>query len=352
MWVQPTSGGTAVATYAFDGRGKRSVKVAVQQSGANRTFTIHAGTTIISEFNDASTATYTTGTTPGQAPSDTVSTLLYHHQDHLTTRATTDQQGNVATQRGHYPYGDFWYETGGQAMASVSRKFTKYMVEPEMSSSVVHSATYRQHSARIGRFQTPDRARGDIFAPQRLNRYSYVRNDPVNRWDPKGLDDSPFAIDDDGGGGGGGGGSGDGGGGGGGGDPGAGGFGPNFTPASESGGFMPYGPPMGGGGWLGDTLAGPELIGGGFASPRDDCYRYAADHTIQCLKSVNRALVVGAAGCLALCIPSIPSGPGYPACVTSCFGTILAGAIGYDVFVCWGSYAFEAVLCDLKYGYD
>ena len=212
--VQPAAGGTAITTYAFDGQGRRSVKVAVGQSGSNRTFTLYAGAKIVSEFNDVSTATYTTGTTPHAAPTDSVSTLLYQHQDHLTTRATTDQFGNVATLKGHYPFGDSWYETGA-AMGSVSRKFTRYMVEGELPNSVLHQSMYRQHSARIGRFQTPDRLRGNIFAPQRLNRYSYVRNDPVNRTDPKGLDDDgdsissgdpfgpdPFSLVRDGGGGG------------------------------------------------------------------------------------------------------------------------------------------------------
>jgi RHS repeat-associated protein len=68
----------------------------------------------------------------------------------------------VATLKGHYPFGDSWYDTG-TAMPSVSRKFTKYMVEPELANSVLHASMYREHSARIGRFQSPDRARGYSF---------------------------------------------------------------------------------------------------------------------------------------------------------------------------------------------
>lgn len=211
--VQPAAGGTAITTYAFDGRGKRSVKVAVGQPGSNRTFTLYSGSQIISEFNDASTATYTAGTTPGQAPSDTVSLLLYQHTDHMSTRLTTDQQGNVATQRGNFPYGDYWYENGGAAMGSVPRKFSKYMLDSELSSSALHSSLAREHSARMGRFHTADFVAGRAAVPQRLNRYSYASNDPINRWDPHGLDDWVCVDDCDlfawGGGGGGGAGSGD-----------------------------------------------------------------------------------------------------------------------------------------------
>jgi hypothetical protein len=33
-----------------------------------------------------------------------------------------------------------------------------------------------------------------IYDPQSLNRYSYVRNDPVNRFDPDGRQDEPFIV--------------------------------------------------------------------------------------------------------------------------------------------------------------
>jgi RHS repeat-associated protein len=161
--------------------------VAPQQTGANRTYTLYTGPQVLSEFSDASTATYTTGTTPGQAPSDTVALLLYQHSDHMSKRVATDNFGNVADQKAHYPFGDSWYETGG-AMNSVPHKFTKYMVEPELASSAVHQALYREHSARLGRFHTPDVKPGNQLNPQHMNRYSYAGNDPINMWDPDGLD--------------------------------------------------------------------------------------------------------------------------------------------------------------------
>jgi len=170
---------------AFDGRGRRIIKVAVQQSGNNRMYTIYAGTKIVSEFTDASTATYNSGTTPGQAPSDTVSTLLYQHQDQLTTREVTDNFANVAYQRGDFPYGDQWYDTG-TASLSVMRKYTSYQMEPELSGSLNY-AMAREHSARLGRFHTPDpHPPARNRDPQRLNRYSYVGGDPINHEDPTG----------------------------------------------------------------------------------------------------------------------------------------------------------------------
>jgi RHS repeat-associated protein len=149
---------------------------------------------VISEFSDASTATYTSGTTPGQAPSDTVALLLYQHHDHMNVRVATDNFGNVAYQHANYPYGDQWYDTGA-ASTSVRRKLTKYNLEPELTSSALNVALYREHSARMGRFQAPDQRQGNRRIPQRLNRYSYASNDPINRWDPRGTD-SCQCLDD------------------------------------------------------------------------------------------------------------------------------------------------------------
>jgi YD repeat-containing protein len=75
-------GGGTVATYAFDGHSLRVVKV----WGAGRTFSIFAGSQLISEFDDAASNAYSSGTTPASAGS----------VDMLGTgRVLRDRQGGV-----------------------------------------------------------------------------------------------------------------------------------------------------------------------------------------------------------------------------------------------------------------
>ncbi len=179
---------TLIATYAFDGHSLRTIKVV----GAGRTWYLHAGTELIAEFEDAASATYSTPTNPGGAGSDSGALFLYQHGDHLTGRLTTDQQGNVSNEQGHYPYGESWYATG-TADPSVERKFTSYLKDAEVSTGRLNYAVFRQHSARVGRFLRPDPLLGR--GPQNLNRYAYVGGDPISRRDSTGRDWDPAVID-------------------------------------------------------------------------------------------------------------------------------------------------------------
>ena len=45
----------------------------------------------------------------------------------------------------------------------------------------------RYYDDATGRFLNKDLIRGSIARPQSLNRYAYVQNNPVNRIDPRGL---------------------------------------------------------------------------------------------------------------------------------------------------------------------
>ncbi|MCL4522880.1 MAG: hypothetical protein M1453_13795 [Acidobacteria bacterium] len=173
------------------------MQVSFECEGADRTVYIYAGTQLISEFEDAASNTYSAGTTPGQAGSDSTATMLYQHSDHLTTRLTTDNNGDLSNEQAHYPYGEQWY-AGGTADPSVLRKFTSYQREDEAASGKLNYAVYREQSARIGRFHMADPARGNVRNPQRLNRYAYVSGNPTNRIDPRGLDDGYIGVGDGG----------------------------------------------------------------------------------------------------------------------------------------------------------
>lgn len=185
-----TVGNNLVSTYAYDGNGLRSVKV----TGTSRTFYLYSDGKLISEFGDSSSSSYNPGTTPKQAPSDSVSTILYHHPDQLTTRMTTDNNGNIASQQGHYPYGDLWYATG-TADPSVLLKFTSYYKDMEVASGQLHYAMAREYSGRLGRFNPADPARSLGLSSRHLNFYTYAADDPINLADSSGLSDLFYALE-------------------------------------------------------------------------------------------------------------------------------------------------------------
>ena len=178
---------TLIATYAFDGNSLRTIKVV----GADRTWYLYNGTTLIAEFEDAASATYSSGTNPGGAGSDSGALFLYQHGDHLTTRLTTDQQGNVSNEQAHYPYGESWY-AAGTADPSVERKFTSYLKDSELATGRLSYAVFSEHSARVARFLTPDSAGGGGTEGSALNGYAYSSNNPILPGDgdqPGGPDD-------------------------------------------------------------------------------------------------------------------------------------------------------------------
>jgi RHS repeat-associated protein len=159
------------AAYAYDAAGQR-VRKTVDTTTVTRYpfggYEILPDGTVIKRF--AGIAKKSTGT------------VLFYHLDHLGgTNVITNAAGTKVQLVEYDPWGKVSRSEGdGEA----SLRFTGQRLDPE-SGLMYYGGRY--YDPVLGRFISPDpfvQAPGD---PQALNRYSYVRNNPVNFTDPTGF---------------------------------------------------------------------------------------------------------------------------------------------------------------------
>jgi RHS repeat-associated protein len=160
-------GGTTVAHYVAGGTYERD-----PSTGATRTTYTFAGRTV--------------------AVRDSATGLHYLHQDHLGS--TSLQTSSTGAWEGHEvrgPFGQPWLAAGS---FSTDQRYTGQRSFEAGSSglgggpalgSLLHYQA-RWYSPVLGRFLSPDTIVPDPGNPQDLNRYSYVRNNPLTYTDPTG----------------------------------------------------------------------------------------------------------------------------------------------------------------------
>ena len=171
----------SATTYSYDGNGQR-----VQKSGTDgRTVYIYdALGKLAAEYSSVTTAQ--------------PCTTCYLSTDHLgTTRLVTDQAGNIVSRHDFTPFGE---EIGagtagrdshwGPFNDSVAQKFTGK--ERDAESGLDYFGA-RYYGSALGRFTSPDYSSdpdpvpyADLYDPQTLNLYAYVRNNPLKLTDPNG----------------------------------------------------------------------------------------------------------------------------------------------------------------------
>jgi RHS repeat-associated protein len=163
--------------YSYDGNGLRVKKV----SGSTTTAYVFSGVKVIAEYvNGAAPASpareylYAGSQMLAKIESGAV---RYFLRDHLSSRKVTDSTGAIVESNDPLPFGETT-STGDKW------KFTSYERDSESGNDY---AMARGYVNRLGRFSSPDPLAGSITDPQSLNRYAYVRNDPVNLVDPLGL---------------------------------------------------------------------------------------------------------------------------------------------------------------------
>ena len=225
-YTYPTSGSTSVRphavstagsnSYTYDANGNLTVgagrtisydsedlPTSITQSGMTTTFVYDGGGNRVKKLVGTTTTTYLgslydcedTGSGPQcvkyifadsqriamkQVSSGTVD---YYHSDHLgSTSVMTTSAGLQEEGLTYYPYGAVRSDTG---TTNVPYKYTGQELD---ASTGLYFYGARYYDANLARFISADTIAPDLRDPQSLNRYAYVRNNPLHYSDPTGHD--------------------------------------------------------------------------------------------------------------------------------------------------------------------
>ena len=108
----------------------------------------------------------------------------WYHRDHVeSTRVLSDAGGAEAAKYEYEAFGEVISSTGS---GENDRQFGAHQLDPE--SDLLYMGA-RYYDPAVSRFSQPDSIVPEPDDPQSWNRYSYARNNPVNRVDPTGHAD-------------------------------------------------------------------------------------------------------------------------------------------------------------------
>jgi RHS repeat-associated protein len=101
-------------------------------------------------------------------------------RDTALNLVVTDANGNVVGEQRYYPYGETRFTTGSMY---TDKLFTG---QREITGLGIYHYGARFYSQKLGRFLSADTVVPGVSNPQNLNRFSYVRNNPLRYIDPSG----------------------------------------------------------------------------------------------------------------------------------------------------------------------
>jgi RHS repeat-associated protein len=173
--VTLTSGGVTT-TNLYDGRGNL-----VKKSASDGTWTIYVGGVYERNSNE-SYVTYYNALGRRVATRTNGGTVRYLLTDHLgSSTQVLDAGGTLIESAKYYPYGSL--RSGGLTLTD--KEFTGQ--QHEGTAFGVYHYGARFYSTVLGRFLSADPLVVKPGDPQMLDRYAYVRNNPLKYVDPSGL---------------------------------------------------------------------------------------------------------------------------------------------------------------------
>jgi len=191
-----TVDGGATASYVYDAEGRRARKTIASAGSVDYLYDLDghqvAEVGAAGVFNrgelyagNRHLATYTAGQS---------GSTFFTNSDWLgTERARTDMTASTCESIASLPFGD------GQTITTTCTDVSPmhFTGKERDSESGLDNFGARHNSSSMGRFMAPDPMGGHLEDPQTLNRYSYVRNNPLNLTDPTGLDFYLKCTDDE-----------------------------------------------------------------------------------------------------------------------------------------------------------
>jgi RHS repeat-associated protein len=169
-----------VEEYLYDHGGSRKVKLSVISPELNKTTYYLGKEWIRVEYTNGTVedTLYVYGNNELLARKDASGDKYYYHPDHLgSTVVTSKQDGSLEERVQYLPYG---------LPRQQSQEMYQYTSQEWQSDLGFYDYDARQYNPLLMRFMQADNVIQNPYDPQFLNRYSYVRNNPVRYTDPAG----------------------------------------------------------------------------------------------------------------------------------------------------------------------
>lgn len=171
-----------IADYIYDYNGNRIVKKQYNSGTLEKTVISPNDEYDITKLASSS-ATYTSSYYYANdqliAKKDPYNNFTYYHNDHLGSASiVTNEGGDVVEETTYDPWGEV--KSGG---TKNKYQYTGQEKDDETGLNYYNARYYDPHTKR---FIQPDEIIQNIYDPQTLNRYAYVRNNPLKNTDPTG----------------------------------------------------------------------------------------------------------------------------------------------------------------------